>query len=186
MTTRPKDVRTTSLTRLIRRRQPVKLGSCHVNQRKSSKWADMQSWTCYLLEARVHQQLDICTLKRPRKFAQIIVARGIIAGHRNRVAPERTHDVGHLVEVAEHGNSVDDWLRQFLGWQADTNDLHSRVRLSLNPLDELLSRQRASSHDHAPDVPALPLQSAQKLPGKDASQQAQYDRYRSSDHNHAE
>jgi hypothetical protein len=114
------------------------------------------------------------------------VARGIIAGHRDRVAPELTHDVGHLVEVAKHGNSVDDWSRQLLGWQADTNDLDSRLRLPLDPLDKLLSCPRASNHDHVSDVPALPLQSAQKLPGQDTSQEAQDHRYRSPDNNHAQ
>jgi hypothetical protein len=98
------------------------------------------------------------------------VARCVIARHRDRIAAEALYHVGHLIEAAENRNSVGNWSRQLLRGQAKTDDLHSRVRLALDALDELLSRRRASGHNHVTVAATLPLQSAQNRPGKDTGQ----------------
>ena len=184
--TRPKRGQTDIADSLNQATPTGEMGLSYVNQRGSRDRADMQSRPGYLLETWVHEQLDPSTLQRPCELAQIVVARCIIAGHDDRVAAERAHHIGHLVKVAENRNLVGDRSRQLLGRQAESNDFHSRVRLSLNPHDELLSCSSASSHYHAPDVPALLLQPVQKLSSQDASHHAQHDRNRRSYRSHAE
>ena len=89
----------------------------------------------------------------------------IIAGHGYRIAAELAYHVARLIEVAKDWYSVDDRSRQFLSRQAQTNYLHSAVRLPLDPVSELLGRSRASGDDDVPDTPALLLQAVKEFPG---------------------
>jgi hypothetical protein len=55
--------------------------------------------------------------------------------------------------------------RQLLSRQAQTNNLHSVMRLLLDPLSELLGRSRASGDDDVPHTPALLLKAVKEFPG---------------------
>ena len=117
----------------------------------------MHSRSGHLDQAGVHEQLDPGAFQRPRELAQVVVSGGIVAGHRDRVATHSADDLSHLAQVAEHGNPVDDWHRQFGGGQADTDHFHASVRLSLNPLAELLRSTEAADHNNVSEAASAAL-----------------------------
>jgi hypothetical protein len=79
-------------------------------------------------------------------------------------APPSELGLCYVNKVAKDWCSVDDRSRQFLSRQTQTNYLQSAMRLSLNPLSELLGRSRASGDDDVPDTPALLLQTVKEFP----------------------
>ena len=76
------------------------------------------------------------------------------------------------------GTPVDDGPGQFGGGQAEADHFHARVRLSLNPLAELLRRTEAADHDNVAEAASVALKTCRHLPGDEANKQAEQYRER--------
>ena len=79
-----------------------------MHQWEADQRPDVHPGPGHLDQSRIDEQLDTGPLERPGELAEVAGPGRVVAGHRDRVAPQGPDDVGDLGQAAEHGDAVDD------------------------------------------------------------------------------